>query len=163
MQLSPVPPQKQGALIIPQDRPVYEAINSCYFEDELLPAGTVFAWDEKPNQEMRPLNSLAAENMKAYLTELDDLGRKAAEKAGRHYVSLADAHENAILMAKQDAKKVQVLNGKSQTPLMGAKKRGRPALEKITVEAGAPLMGSKNPKLSLDAGKDAVNKSNGGI
>lgn len=168
MQLSPIPPQRNTApVVIPQDRPVYQAMSPCFFEDELLPVGTIFAWDDEPNQDMHPMNPLAADKLRAYLQKLDDLGRAAAEKAGRSYVSLADAHENSIALAKQDAKKVQILNGKETVPLLGSKKRGRPPIQRVEVNAEAPMMGSKNPKLSLDgkkdAGKDAANKSNGGL
>lgn len=164
MQLSPVPPQRQPALVIPQDRPVYRIGSGQFFgpDDCLYPEGSVIAWDEIPNQEMEPLNALAQEKMRAYLAHLDAEGRKVAEKMGKSYTNLGDAYENSISLAKEEGKKVQLIGGKEQVPLMGAKKRGRPSVQKIELEQAAPLMGKG--KLSLNnSGRDEVNKSNGGI
>jgi len=150
VKLSPVPPQFQPTLVIPQDRPVYRIGEGNFFgpDDHLYTEGNVVAWDDEPNEEMEPLNDLARDKMIAYLAKLDAAGRKVAEKIGVGYTSKEDFFKNAQLLAKEDAKKVQLINGQPEVNLMGGKKRGRPRIEKIAGAQPAPLMGSAG-KLSL--------------
>lgn len=150
VKLSPVPPQFQPALVIPQDRPVYRIGEGNFFgpDDHLYTEGNVVAWDDEPNEEMIPLNDLAQQKMLEYLAKLDAAGRKVADKIGVGYTNKEDAFKNAQVLAKEDAKKVQLINSSPEVTLMGAKKRGRPRIEKIVGAQPAPLMGTPG-KLSL--------------
>lgn len=156
VKLSPSPPQYQPALIIPQDRPVYRIGEGNFFgpDDHLYTEGNVIAWDDEPNEEMVPMNELAKDKMIEYLAKLDVAGRKVAEKIGVGYTNKEDAFKNAQILAKEDAKKVQLINGTPEVKLMGGKKPGRPRIEKIVGEEAAPLMGSAG-KLSL-GNKDKI-------
>lgn len=142
--LSPQPPRHSGAIVIPQDRPVYRIGMGKFFgpDDTLYLEGSVIAYDDEPNQEMIPLNALAEAKMVDYLKKLDDFGRKAAEKAGKSYAGLLDSYENARKIMTDESKKVQVIGAPEQVPLMGAKKRGRPPIERVEIAQPTPLMGT---------------------
>lgn len=163
--LSPLPPQRQAALTIPQDRPVYRIDSEKGFfgpDDCLYAYGSMIVWMDEPNPDMEPMNSLAHEAKVKYLEKLDSYARKVAEKTGNSYTSMSDAYKNSLELAKQDAKKIELVGSKQQVPLMGAKKRGPKKIEKVEFEQPAPLTGKG--KLSIDSfGREEVNKSNGGI
>lgn len=167
MQLSPIPPQRNATLVIPDDRAVYRIKEGKFFgpDDCLYLEGQVIAWDEEPNLEMEPLNNMARAAFKAFLEKLDVFARAVAEKNGTSYASYVDAHQNAIVMARQDSKRVELISSEPQVPLMGAKKTPKSRPEQITETEDAPLMGTpKKGKFSLkgpDAGRDAVNKMDG--
>lgn len=155
--LSPIPPQRQQHLIIPQDRPVYRIKEGKFFgpDDCLYNEGEVIEFDDEPNTEMEPLNGLAQEKMRQYLEKLDIEGKKVAEKNGKAYTSLADAFENAREQMSNDTKKVRSLTAKEQVPLMGAKKKGG-RISKVEEGKLAPLMGNiKSPVQSNAAEKNA--------
>ncbi len=157
--LSPTPPQRQAHFAIPQDRPVYRAKSAQYLDDELYPEGTVFSWPDEPNLEMEPMNEMATENYMSYIKKLDLLGKKVAEKNGTSYQSYEDAHQNAIVMAQEEGRRVNVIGEKKQVTLMGAKKKSRAA--KVDLNSDAPLMGNAKGKHAI--GREAVNKSNQGL
>lgn len=149
--LSPVPPRASN-FAIPQDRPVYRILQGKFFgpDDTLYEEGSFVVWKDEPNLEMEPMNELAQENMIVFLKKLDTDGRKVAEKTGKAWNSLADAHANAYALAQQDSKSFEVLNKPKQVPLMGAKK-SIDSIEKIEVAPTTPLMGTTKGKLSLGA------------
>jgi len=155
--LSPMRPQAYAPIVIPQHRPFYRILAGNFFgpDDTLYPEGSVIGWDGEPNLEMEPLNDKAQEMMKTFLTKLDKFGREAAEKAGKHYNSLADAHENAYALAQRESKQVERIDGPKQVPLMGAKKK-QGAVETVETKT-APLMGQPVGKLSLGAKNEMVN------
>lgn len=148
--LSPSPPRYQGTVVIPQDRPVYRIGMGKFFgpDDTLYLEGSVIAFDDEPNTEMTPLNALAEAKYAAYLKKLDDLAKAAAEKAGKAFTSQFDAWENARKIMTDESKKVQVIGAPEQVPLMGAKKRGRPPIERVELPQPTPLMGTVG-KLSV--------------
>lgn len=131
MQLYSFPPRAQGAITIPQDVPVYRIKEGKFYaDDELFEAGTIISWPDEPNEEMEPLNDLARERMIAFLEMLDKHARAAAEKAGKAYVSRVDAFANSYALAKEEGRRVSVLNGPAEKSILGAK-RGRPRGKKI--------------------------------
>lgn len=153
--LSPVPPSAPAAIVIPQDRPVYRIKSGKFFgpDDHLYEEGAVIAWTQEPNLEMEPLNQMAEENMVKYLKKLDKYGREVAEKTGKNYTSLADAHANAYDLAKQESKPFEHLNGKKQVPLMGAKKQVD-SIEKVELSGkSAPLLSEPKSKVTLGKGE----------
>lgn len=149
-------------MTIPQDVPVYKIKEGKFFaDDELYEAGSVIAWPEEPNLEMEPLNSMARENMRAYIQKLDKHGAEAAAKAGKAYVSLENAFENAHALAQQEGRRVTLLNGTQEVPLMGGSRRGRPKARKVTSDGVEEANISNNNKHSLNSSKvvnDAVGK-----
>ena len=146
--------------IIPDDVPVYRIKEGKFFgvdenmNDRLYEEGSIIAWNEEPNLEMEPLNEMAFDAMKAYVDKLDKYGKAAAEKAGKSYISLADAFDNAYALANQEGKRVTLLNGPREVPIMGAKRRGRKSAKSIEINRA-----SAEPVHDL-TGKKSVNKIN---
>lgn len=156
VRLSPLPPQPQAQIVIPQDRPVYRIKQGKFFgpDDNLYEEGAVIAWKDEPNLEMEPLNALAQERYTAFLKKLDKHGKEVAEKTGKAWTSLADAHANAYDLAKQENKGgFEVLNQKKQIPLMGAKKNVD-SIETVSTTAGAPAPLLSEPKSKNMLGKN---------
>lgn len=126
--LSPIPPQKQGAVFIKEDRPTYRITDEKGFfapNDKLYPEGSVIKYNGEPNPNMEPLNELAIGKMREYLKKLDKLGKDASVKAGKSYVSLADAFDTARELEAQRAAEtsdVEELTNNKQVPLMGIAK-----------------------------------------
>ena len=154
MQLYNTPPRQSFMpVVIPDDSPVYRIKEGKFFaDDELYEPGSVIIWHEEPNLEMEPLNEMARDNMRAYIEKLDTHGRAAAQAAGKAYVSLASAFENAHALAKQEGRRVELLNGTQEVPIMGGKRRSAPKAQKVDLTPAAPVVSSKN-KHSLDTAK----------
>lgn len=154
VRLSPVPPQPQAAIVIPQDRPVYRIKQGRFFgpDDNLYEEGQIIAWKDEPNLEMEPLNALAQEAFSKFLAKLDKFGREAAEKAGKAYTSLADSHATAYALAQAESKGFEALGGKKQIPLMGARKK-LDSIEEVNTagQVAAPLL--SEPKMKAPLGK----------
>ncbi len=162
MRLSPVPPQRQAAPLIPQDVAVYRILDEkgFYADDTLFPLDTLIAWERDPNPLMEPMNDLAHEAMKKYLAKLDVFGKEKAKDDKKAFVSQLAAYvaktegEDAL-----DGRKVKVIGEKPQVPLMGAKQRGRPRANKVDITAPAAGPVSVKGKFSLEkVGRDVVNK-----
>jgi len=154
--LSPVPPQAQAPIVVPQDRPVYRIKQGKFFgpDDNLYEEGAIIAWKDEPNMEMEPMNELAQAAYSKFLAKLDKFGKEVAEKTGKAYTSLADAHANSYDLAKQESKSFEVLNGKKQVPLMGAKKK-LDSIESVDLNIkSAPLL--SEPKTKMTLGKGAM-------
>lgn len=155
--LSPIPPQSFAPVVIPQHRPFYRIKAGGFFgpDDTLYRENDIIGWDGEPNQEMEPLNEKAQDKMMTYLKKLDKYGREAAEKAGKAYNSLADAHDNAFALAQKESKMVERINGPKQVPLMGAKKQAG-SVETVEVGKQPSVMGTTG-KLSLGSKNEMVN------
>lgn len=153
MRVSPVPFQPTAPLQIPQDRPVYRIKSGKFFgpDDSQHEEGEFIVWKEEPNQEMEPMNELAQENMTKYLKKLDGFGRQVAEKMGKSYTSLADAHANSYALAQQESKQFEVLTAKKTVPLMGGKNINAAAIEKVEVSTGksAPMLSEPKKQVTL--------------
>ena len=147
--LSPVKPQYQ-TIVIPQERPVYRVGEDKFYgsDDRLYEENDLIEYDDEPNENFIPMNALATEQMRKYLKKLDAAGQKVAEKLGVAWTSREDAFENAQQLAKEDAKKINLISVKETPTVMGAKKRGRPPINKINSDFVAPVMGA-TPNLSL--------------
>ncbi len=160
MQLFSQPPVRNfQPTVIPQDVPVYRIKEGKFFaDDELYEEGSIIVWPEQPNLEMEPLNDLALKALTDYVTHLDDCGRAAAKKAGKMYISLADALSNSYALANQEGRRVTLLNGKQEVPLMGGSVKKTRKSQKVDLQPEADTVGT-NGKLSLD-GRKAVNAAN---
>lgn len=154
MQLYSQPPRQSLApTVIPDDVPVYKILDGKFYaDDELFEAGSILVWPDEPNEEMMPLNTLARQKHVEYLQKLDRLGRQAAEKAGKSYVSKEDAFRNAMEAARDEGRRVTLLNGKTDTPIMGARKKGPRKAKQITLgaEETVPVIPGANKKAAVE-------------
>lgn len=172
MRLSPLPPQRSEAIVIPADVPVYRIKEGKFFgpNDHLFVEGEIIEFHGEPNLEMEPLNELSRAKTREFLAKLDDEGRKAAAKAGKAYHGYLDAFENSIHLAKQEGKSVRSLSAKEMTPVLGVRKENT-STKKLEVDQSAPAYiepqaaikpdGKGKKKFSLDhvaIGKAVVNK-----
>lgn len=83
---------------IPQDVPVYRVTEEkgFYIDNVLHPAGTILEFAETPNPGLEPMNDIAVEKQRAYLTHLDMLGNKKSERDNTSYVPLVPAFEKSL-------------------------------------------------------------------
>lgn len=138
MRLSPLPPRAAAPVVIPQDAPVYRLTAPFFAEDDhQYMEGEILVFEGEPNQFMEPMNTVAQDKMRAYLTKLDKYGKEAAEKVGRGYTGLTDAFENSLLLGKQEGKRVRSLTAKEATPLMRAKKEVK-GIARLELKEAAP-------------------------
>jgi hypothetical protein len=141
-------------MLIREDRPAYRILATAGFfgpDDHLYSEGSVIYFEDEPNLEMEPMNGKAHETMNAYIDRLDALGRAAAEKAGRAYTGLPRSLDDAVRIASQDARRVQLVQGDGGVPLMGGRKNGPKTIEAIVDHAEAPEDGrrGRSGKLSV--------------
>lgn len=74
-------------------------------------------FDGIPNEDMEPLNELARARYVAEMERLDNLGRAAAEKAGRSYAGRPRDLDGAIVVATAIAREDMKIQGvKKETP-----------------------------------------------
>lgn len=133
MQLFAQRPMAMQPTLIPDDVPVYRVKEGkFYVDDRLLEEGAIIICQEEPNQEMEPLNELAKVAMLEYLEKLDKHGMEVAAKLGKAYVSTKDAFQNSMQLAKEDGRRVSVLNERREIPTLGAEKNGPVKAQEIT-------------------------------
>lgn len=128
------PRQSYMPIAIPQDKPVYRIKEQIYADDELYEPGAIITWEDVPNMAMEPMNEMANEMFSMFIEELDKAGREVAAKTGKKYRSLADAFKNASELAKQEGRRVEMLNASKPVPIMGVrlKRRGAKVQNEIT-------------------------------
>lgn len=125
--------------MIDNTRPAYRVLAVSGFfgpDDHLYELDDMLYFDGEPNDELEPLNEIARDKMEIYLNKLDNLGRAAAEKAGRAYAGRPRNLDGAIELATAVAR--------SSMPIMSAQKEVS-SIEKIT-NADVPEVGTVNPK-----------------
>lgn len=146
-------------MLITNERPAYRILSEKGFfgpDDHLYHEGDCIYFDGIPNEDFEPLNEPARKQMEDLFASLDAAARKAAEKAGREYSGRPKSLEAAIALSRQDARQVQLINGGPGVPLMGAKNKDAPKIEKIE-EAETPQTGRKTGRGgSLSIGKPAA-------
>lgn len=139
-----------------QERPVNVSDDRCawrildergfFCDDTLWPAGSVLYYDDEPNDQMEPLNDMARNAMRVYLTKLDELARQVAEKNGKNFVSRIRNIEEAINDLREDKMKVQLVQGGEGTPIMGAKRKVARAQKVGAPEVAETTRGRKSTK-----------------
>lgn len=132
-------------MIVPSDRPAYRILAPNGFfgpDDHLYHEGECIVFDGEPNEEMEALNEPAKQRLESYFQKLEEHARLAAEKAGRPYTGRPKSLDQAIALAHQDARQVQLISGGPGVPLMGAKKEGAPKVERLDA-APTPETGRK--------------------
>lgn len=151
MQLQSRPPiQSFKPVMVPDDVPVYQVLKGKYFGvddngfDRLYPEGSIIAFWEEPNMEMKPLNKLAWEEMTSYLDKLDNLGRIKAEKDGVAFVSERKQFEAKWAPPTRAGKGVVMLNQDREVPIMQGKKKssGTQTIEAETEVAPIQIAGT---------------------
>ena len=155
MQLFTQPQTNNQITIIPQDVPVYRVrAEKFYADDRLFEPGKIIVWHEQPSKALEPLNEKATEAMTSYLKKLDDSARAVAEKNGKGYVSELETFMNSMNLAKEEGRRVSVLNEPQAVPLMGGKQKRPSKANEIEIKA-VPV----EPELvKAGPGPGAVNK-----
>ena len=134
VQLFQAPPQQKMLPPIPQDRPVYRILNEQGFygpNDTLFQEGEIIVYDDTPNEDMEPMNELARVALEKYIDTLEESARVVAEKNGRSYAGRPRSKNEMLEFASQDARRLQTIGNQGGVPIMGAKKRGRPRIQRV--------------------------------
>jgi hypothetical protein len=132
------PPTPQYIPNIPDDVPVYRLTGPCWMEIERINEGQYIVWPDEPNKFMEPVNSLAIDKYRQFLKKCDDGAKKVSEKQNTPYQSALDAFEEALTApVEDDGRKTRLLGRpQNQGRDIFAKKRGRPKVEKLSIEGG---------------------------
>ena len=160
MQLSSRPPSASfKPVYIPEDQPVYQILDGKFFgvdengNDRLYESGSVIAYHDEPNLEMKPLNAMAWKVMREFLDKLDKLGKDRAEKNGVGFVSYRKAFEDAHAANSRQSKGVALLGQEADTPIMQGKRTPTKTV-KIEPEAeAAPISLASSGKALKAAAK----------
>lgn len=132
---SPLPPKMYSAPVIPQDRPCYRILEGkgVFLDDVMFFPGDIVTWTEEPNKEMEPLNDLAKEATNKFFDDREELARAFSASKGNRYIPLRRPIEEEREMNTAEARRVELVKGDGGIPVMGARKRGRPKVEKLDV------------------------------
>ncbi len=152
--LSPLPPKMYAAPVVPTDVPCYRILKPCFLDDIMFFEGDIVTWREEPNKEMEPLNDLAKEATNAFFDSREELAKIASAKKGTKYIPLRRPIEEERELNTAEARRVELIKGDGGVPVMGARKRGRPAAEKLTLSG---VQEKPIADLAARAGRDAAN------
>lgn len=150
-EFSPVPQASYAMPTIPQDVPVYRVLKPCYLDDCYCVQGDIVSWDREPNKEMEPLNDMAKVMTSEFFDKLDELGKEASAKNGMKYVPLRRPVEEDKAMNSAANRRVEIIKGDGGVPIMGARKRGRPAVQKLNIGAQKQEQQVRNLSKASDA------------
>lgn len=153
-EFSPVPRQAYATPSIPQDVAVYRILKACYLDDCYCVQGDIVSWDREPNKEMEPLNDMAKVMTSEFFDKLDSLGKEASAKNGMKYVPLRRPVEEDKAMNTSASRRVEIIKGDGGVPIMGAKKRGRPAVQKLNVGVQKPEQPVRSLAKDANSAKD---------
>lgn len=137
---SPTPHVYMAPPVIENHTAAYLIKEECYLDDTRYVEGDYLYWPDTPNLSMMPVNEKADQAMKDYIEFLDDCGKRAAEKAGKHYHSYADAFENARELEQVNKRG---LITKAEIPLMNEKKKKNKGQKIDVVPQSTPLLGGR--------------------
>lgn len=147
--LSPVPPRQKQPNHIDANRAAFKVTEKRGFFDEndtLWEKGSMIYWDGPLNLGFEPLNELAEDRMREYLTHLDKKGQEVAEQRGSGYASQVDAFEARRRLTEMD--KMNVNEEEKVNIMRGHNPNARKATS-IDAENNAqvPMMrGKRGPK-----------------
>lgn len=129
--MSPMPPRAYAQPVVQQDRPAYRILKECFLDDVMFFPDQLVYWDEEPNKEMEPLNDLAKAATKKFFDDREELAKKASELKGTRYIPLRRPIEEERALNTSESRRVEIIKGDGGVPVMGARKRGRPKVERI--------------------------------
>ncbi len=129
--MSPTPPRQYSVPNLGNDRPAYRILKECYLDDRMCFPDELVYWDEEPNKEMEPLNDLAKAATKAFFDDREVLAKAASLKKGTRYIPLRRPVEEERELNNAESRRVEIIKGDGGVPVMGARKRGRPKIERI--------------------------------
>lgn len=141
-------------VVLTNDRPAYKILGEKGFfgpDDHLYVFGEMIYFDDEPNMDMEPLNPMARERMKDYLSKLDDLGRAAAKHFGRPYQGLATNLDEAVAQSSEDYRRVQSVGNPNGVAVMKSDKRSKNnGIQRVAADE-TPETGANRPvgKLSI--------------
>lgn len=140
--LSPLPPKMYSAPSIPQNVACYRILKPCFLDDIMFFEGDIVTWNEEPNKEMEPLNDLAKQATKEFFDDREELARIASAAKGTRYIPLRRPIEEERELNTLESRRVELIKGDGGVPVMGARKRGRPKVQKLDVlpHEEAPVM-----------------------
>lgn len=168
--LSPAPPRQQMDIYIDPDMPAYKVIEKRGFfddNDHLWSQGSMIYWEDEPNMGFEPLNDLAEEMMRDYLTKLDGKAQEVAKAKGMGHASLVNAFDAKQRLLELDRRFERSVDQEEELPIMRAKHFGKKKARSIhDVRPSTPMMGHKGRqsvaekqsqrKKGLEDGKEKV-------
>lgn len=131
--LSPLPPKMYSAPAIPQEVACYRILKPCFLDDVMFFEGDIVTWGEEPNKEMEPLNELAKQATRDFFDDREKLAKAASAAKGTRYIPLRRPIEEERELNTSEARRVELIKGDGGIPVMGARKRGRPKVERVEV------------------------------
>lgn len=123
-----------------EERPAYRVLDPAGFfgpDMRLWEEGSEIYLDGEPSVEMEPLNDAAKRKMTALYEKLDELGRAAAEKAGRPFTGRPRTLDGAVILATA----IQ----KAEMAIMGAAPKN--------ADAVAPRVAPETPEVKRGRGR----------
>lgn len=130
--LSPIPPRHFAAPVVRQDRPAYRILKECFLDDVMYFEGQMIYWDEEPNKEMEPLNSLAEEAINAFFDSREELAKQKSAANGMKYIPLRRPISEDRERNNTESRRPEIVKGDGGVPVLGARKRGQPKAEVIS-------------------------------
>lgn len=128
---SPLPPRAYVTPAVGNDRPAYRILKECFLDDRMCFPDELVYWDEEPNKEMEPLNDLAKDASRKFFDGREALAVAHSAAKGVKYIPGARPFDEQRELATADARRVELIKGDGGIPVMGARKRGRPKVERI--------------------------------
>jgi hypothetical protein len=129
--MSPMPPKAYVQPQVSNERPAYRILKECFLDDVMFFPDQLVYWDEEPNKEMEPLNDLAKAATKAFFDSREELAKQASAVKGTRYIPLRRPVEEERELNTAESRRVEIIKGDGGVPVMGARKRGRPKVERI--------------------------------
>lgn len=123
--LSPNQPRPPVHYDIRDDIPAYVVVEKRGFFDDtdrLWDKGSMIYWEGIPNLGLEPLNEMAEEKMREFLTDLDVKAQEMSKSTNRASMNLMNAFEARQRLLEMDRKSGRSVDQDEQTPIFQAKK-----------------------------------------
>lgn len=143
--LSPNQPRPPVHYDIRDDIPAYVVVEKRGFFDDtdrLWGKGSMIYWEGEPNLGLDPLNELAEEKMRAFLTDLDAKAQEMSKGTNRASMNLMNAFEARQRLLEMDRKSGRSVDQDEQMPILQAKK-GLSKAKAIQEMSFTPMLGAK--------------------
>ena len=148
--LSPVPPSPKQQVYIDDDRAAYKVVEKRGFFDEndtLWPQGAMIYWDGPLNMGLEPINQIAIDSMREYLTHLDAEGVKVAKERGTGHATLVNAFEARNRLQSLNKIENKLVGIEPEIQVLGKQKSNVRMAESIGKESTiVPVMSATEPR-----------------